>query len=156
MDNYDEKALAKAMRDVLDNDAYARFLGIEVIDLESKFCRARIRLRPELLNNYSSVHGGILYSLADIVAGTVACMSGVFSTTVEGNMNYLEPALKTEYVYCEAKRVRGGSHLVVVKVKLKNDSGRLIDDGSFTFYRTGRSVLNDTWTPDTVNDKKKQ
>ena len=67
-------------------------------------------------------------------------MSGKFCTTVEGSMNYLEPAVSREYIYCEAKRVRGGNHLIVVKVKIKNDDGTLVDDGSFTFYRSPKDV----------------
>lgn len=130
----------EVMTKVLLEDAFSRYLGIEVIDFEEKFIRARIPFKEELINNYGSLHGGALYSFADIIAGTVACMSGKFCTTVEGNMNYLEPAVSKEYLYCEAKRVRGGNHLVVVKVKIKNDSGKLVDDGSFTFYRSNNDL----------------
>lgn len=131
----------EVMTKVLLEDAFSRYLGIEVIDFEEKFIRARIPFKEELINNYGSLHGGALYSFADIIAGTVACMSGKFCTTVEGNMNYLEPAVSKEYLYCEAKRVRGGNHLVVVKVKIKNDSGKLVDDGSFTFYRSNNDLF---------------
>ena len=129
----------KVMTEVLLNDDFSRHLGIEILEFEEKYIRARIPFKKPLQNNYGSVHGGVLYSFADILAGTVACMSGKFCTTVEGSMNYLEPAKSREYIYCEAKRVRGGNHLVVVKVKIKNDDGTLLDDGSFTFYRS----LND-------------
>lgn len=128
------------MTRVLLEDEFSRFLGIEVIDFEENFIRARIPFKPVIINNYGSLHGGALYAFADIIAGTVACMSGRFCTTVEGNMNYLEPAVSRDYIFCEAKRVRGGNHLVVVKVKLKNDDGRLLDDGSFTFYRSNNDL----------------
>ncbi len=124
------------MTKVLLDDAFSRHLGIEIIEFEEKYIKARIPFRAEIINNYGSLHGGALYSFADILAGTVACMTGKFCTTVTGNMNYLEPAVSKEYIYCEAKRVRAGGHLVVVKVKIKNDSGKLLDDGSFTFFRS--------------------
>ena len=130
----------KVMTELLLNDEFSRHLGIEILEFEEKYIRARIPFKKPLLNNYGSVHGGDLYSFADILAGTVACMSGKFCTTVEGSMNYLEPAVSREYIYCEAKRVRGGNHLIVVKVKIKNDDGTLVDDGSFTFYRSPKDV----------------
>ncbi|MBR6308744.1 MAG: PaaI family thioesterase [Lachnospiraceae bacterium] len=130
----------KVMTELLLNDEFSRHLGIEILEFEEKYIRARIPFKKPLLNNYGSVHGGALYSFADILAGTVACMSGKFCTTVEGSMNYLEPAVSREYIYCEAKRVRGGNHLIVVKVKIKNDDGTLVDDGSFTFYRSPKDV----------------
>lgn len=133
--------LRDAMLKVLENDKFSCFLGLEVVEFEEKFIKARIPFREEVINCYGSTHGGVLYSLADIIAGTVACMTGKFVSTVEGNMNYLEPAVSKEYIYVEAKRVRSGGHLVVVKVKLKNDSGKLLDDGSFTFYRSDKDVL---------------
>lgn len=131
----------EVMTKVLLEDDFSKHLGIEILDFEEKFIRARVPFKKELINNYGSFHGGVLYSFADIVAGTVACMSGKFCTTLEGSMNYLEPAVSKDYIYCEAKRVRGGNHIIVVKVKLKNDEGRLLDDGSFTFYRSNNSLL---------------
>ena len=130
----------KIMTEVLLNDEFSRHLGIEVLEFEEKYIRARIPFKKNVLNNYGSVHGGVLYSFADIIAGALACSGGKFCTTVEGSMNYLEPAKSREYIYCEAKRVRGGNHLVVVKVKIKNDDGTLVDDGSFTFYRSQNDV----------------
>lgn len=137
-DNFEQNK--KIMTEVLLNDEFSKHLGIEIVDFEEKFIRARVPFKKELINNYGSFHGGALYSVADIIAGTVACMSGKFCTTVEGNMNYLEPAVAKEYLYVEAKKVRGGNHLIVVKVKIKNDSGKLVDDGSFTFYRSNRDL----------------
>lgn len=133
----------EVMTKVLLNDDFSKHLGIEILDFEEKFIRARVPFKKELINNYGSFHGGALYSFADILAGTVACMSGKFCTTVEGNMNYLEPAVSKDYLYCEAKRVRGGNHLIVVKVKIKNDAGKLVDDGSFTFYRSNKDLISE-------------
>lgn len=138
---YNFEAVRDKMLKILENDKYTQYLGIEIIDYEEKFIRARMPVRDELVNNFGSLHGGVLYSFADIVAGTVSCTCGTFSPTVEGHLNYLEPAISKEYVYCEAKRVRCGSHLCVVKIKIKNDEGKLLDDGSFTFYRTGSAVV---------------
>lgn len=140
MASFDE--LKAAMTKVLLEDEFSRYLGFEIVEFEEKYIKAKVPFDEKLRNNYGSFHGGVLYSLADILAGTVACMTGKFCTTVEGNMNYLEPAVSKEYIYCEAKRVRAGSHLVVVKVKIKNDSGKLLDDGSFTFYRSNNDVVS--------------
>ncbi len=129
------------MLEVLKNDAFTQLLGIEILEYEPKFIRARMPYRDPFINNFGGIHGGVLYSFADIMAGTVSCSQGKFSPTLEGNMNYLEPASNTEYIYCEAKRVRCGSHIVVVKVKIKDDRGKLLDDGSFTFYRSDNDVV---------------
>lgn len=137
------EAWIEKMREIVDNDPFAQILGIEILEFEPGFARARFPMKYETTNNFGSVHGGALYAVADIMAGAVSCAEGKFSPTVEGHMNYLEAAKDSQYLYCEAKKVRGGSHLVVVKVKIKNEAGRLVDDGSFTFYRSSNDVISD-------------
>ena len=86
-------------------------------------------------NPGGSMHGGCLYSLADTVAGTLAYFKGFDVTTVEGSMNFLEPAINTEYIYCTAKLKRRGKHLVTCDVEITNDAGKLLDCGIYTFFR---------------------
>lgn len=135
--------LKDKMTEVIDNDAFSQYLKLEIVEFEDKFIRARIPFEGDVINNYGSTHGGVLYSIADIMGGVVACMTGNFCTTVEGHMNYLEPARSDKYIYVEAKRVRNGQHLVVVKCKIKNDAGKLLDDASFTYFKSNKPVIED-------------
>lgn len=133
--------IEQIMRKMVSENAYMRFLGIEILDLKQEYALARMKYKKELTNPYGMLHGGSLYSLADIVAGTAACMSGHYVTTVTGNLNFMLPAEGTEYIYCEAIRLRMGKHLAVFGVKLKDDRNRLLDSGEFTFYVTEQEVL---------------
>ena len=133
----------QTMRKVLEENQYVRFLGIEIIDLREGYCLARMKNSKELLNPYGMFHGGSLYSLADIAAGTAACMSGHYVTTVSGMMNFLLPAERTEYVYCVAEKLRIGGHIAVFDVRLKDEEGNILDSGEFTFYITGHKVQTD-------------
>lgn len=129
------------MRKVVAENEYMRFLGIEILKLKEGYGLGRMKCKQELLNPYGMFHGGSLYSMADIVAGTVGCMSGYYVTTVSGSLNFLLPATDTEYVYCEAMQLRMGKHLAVFDVKIKNDEGMILDSGEFTFFVTEQKVL---------------
>lgn len=122
------------MLNMMKKNEYMQFLGIEMQELRKGYGLGKIPFRKGLENPYGMLHGGSLYSLADIVAGATACMNGYFVTTVNGNMNFMLPAVNTEYVYCEAKEVRQGEHLAVYDICLTADDGRILDNGSFTFY----------------------
>lgn len=139
----DEKyAQAKAvMEDILLKDNFSVHLGIEVLDVSEDRITARIPFKKELTNNYGSLHGGVVFSFADILAGTLACMGGKFASTAEGNMNYLRPAMAREYVYGEAVTLREGKHLVVVETRLTNEDGLLLDVGTFTFFKSEVDVV---------------
>lgn len=128
------------LRKMAAENEYMRFLGIEFLVLKKGYASARMKLKKELANPYGMLHGGSLYSLADIVAGTAACMEGRYVTTVNGSMNFMLPAKGTEYIYCEAVSLRQGKRLAVFEVKLKDDENRLLDSGEFTFYVTEQEV----------------
>lgn len=133
--------LEQAMRKIIDTNSYMRYLGVEMLKLTEGYGLGRMRYKEELLNPYGMLHGGSLYSLADIIAGVVACMGGHFVTTVSGNMNFLLPADHTEFVYCEAIQLRQGKHLAVFDVKIKDDENRVLDSGEFTFFLTEHEVI---------------
>lgn len=125
---------------IMEENEYIHCLGIEMQVLEEGYGKARMPYREALTNSYKMLHGGCLYSLADIVAGMVACMGGQYVMTVSGSMNFMAPAINTEYVYCEAKEVRRGENLAIFDVRITADDGRILDNGSFTFFRTGNKV----------------
>ena len=133
--------LEQAMRKIIDTNSYMRYLGVEMLKLTEGYGLGRMRYKEELLNPYGMLHGGSLYSLADIIAGAVACMGGHFVTTVSGNMNFLLPADHTEFVDCEAIQLRQGKHLAVFDVKIKDDENRVLDSGEFTFFLTEHEVI---------------
>ena len=133
--------LEQAMRKIIDTNSYMRYLGVEMLKLTEGYGLGRMRYKEDLLNPYGMLHGGSLYSLADIIAGAVACMGGHFVTTVSGNMNFLLPADHTEFVYCEAIQLRQGKHLAVFDVKIKDDENRVLDSGEFTFFLTEHEVI---------------
>lgn len=135
--NQIEGLLRKRMAD----NEYAGLLGLEILELRHEYARGRIPYKKELLNPYGFLHGGCLYSLADIIAGNAACMGGRFVTTVSGSMNYLEPAIGTSWVYCEARLLRSGRHLAVFEVKVLDEKDNLLDSGEFTYFYSGEEIL---------------
>ena len=130
----------EVLLNMMKENSYMRYLGIEMLEMEEGYGRARMPYKKELANPYGMFHGGCLYSMADIVSGTIASMKGYYVTTVNGSLDFLLPAIDTEYVYCEATELRQGRHLAVYEVKLTDDVGKLLDSGNFTFFVTEQKV----------------
>lgn len=141
MENEELIQLEKMMRETVEENLYMKYLGIELLEIREGYALARMKYKKELTNPYGMLHGGSLYSLADTVAGTAACMCGHYVTTVSGTMSFLLSAENTEYVYCEATVLRQGRHLSAFDVRIKNDDGQLLDSGEFTFYIMDKKVL---------------
>lgn len=133
--------MEQSIHKIVTENSYVQFLGIEFQELREGYGKARMRYKKELVNPYGIMHGGSLYSMADIVAGATACMHGYFVTTVSGTLNFLLPAEDTKYVYCEARELRQGKHLAVYDVRITDDDEKLLDSGEFNFFVTEHKVL---------------
>ena len=127
---------------VAANDLH-RFIGLEFMELTPTHSKARIKNTAALSNPYGSMHGGVLMSVADTVAGATACMNGRYASTVSANLNFLMPAEDTDYVYCECTTIKAGKHLIVLDVKITDDRDEIIDSGEFTYFAGKEPVVPD-------------
>lgn len=137
-----EERICRHMLDILHENEYVRFLGIEIEEISAGHCKGKMKVTKRIENPYGALHGGSLYSLADIIAGAAACTYGHYVVTVSGNMNFLLPAEGMEYVYCRADMVRQGKHLAVYDVKILDENEKILENASFTFYVTEKEVIS--------------
>lgn len=120
----------------IKENEFFNHLGIDFTDITDSTLTARIPFADSLKNPYGSLHGGVLYSVADIVCGSLACMCGKYCTTVSGNIDYLTPGIASEYLECRATLNRAGAHMVFVSCEIVSDTGACVATASFTFYKT--------------------
>lgn len=137
------QCLQKKMQQIVQNNQYMKDMNITLTAMQEGYACGEMRVTDNVLNPYHSVHGGALYSLADIISGIAACSHGRFASTVSGNMNYIRPAMDTDKIVCEAKEIRHGNRLAVYDVLLRDDKDELLETGTFTFYIMNRDVMED-------------
>ncbi len=138
-----DEAVRQTLLKFTQDNLYMRNLKIEILDIKQGFVKAKMLVTKEILNPYGSVHGGCLYSLADIVTGVAACTYGYYSSTINGSMDYILPAMNTEYIICESVQIRQGRHVALYEANLYDDKGQLIDKGRFSFYMMNRPVVSE-------------
>lgn len=99
-------------------------------------CRAEVcvALQPESMNLHGAVHGGLLYGLADCVAGIAARCDGNDYVTQSAHVNFLRNT-KQGTVYALAEIVRRGRHMVVIRVAIRDAQERLLADCAVDMMR---------------------
>lgn len=127
--------LIEKFTEMLQKSEYIRMHNIELLELSEDKALGRMPFEAKYCNPAGSMHGGCLYCLADTVAGTLAGVTGCDVATLEGSMNFLEPAINTEFIYCTAKVKRRGGRLVTCDVDITDDDGKLLDCGIYTFFK---------------------
>ena len=109
---------------------FSRFLGAETIRITHGQAEAILSVKPEHTNMYGIIHGGCLYTLADIAAGSAVASHGCKAVTATGEYLYLAPA-KTARVKAIAKTIKQGHHLAVTEVDLLSEDGIHIGRATF-------------------------
>ena len=117
-------------------DAYSKNLGIVFAEIKPGMAKAVMQLKKEVVNPIGSIHGGALFSLADIVAGVAVNANGVNVTTLDSNIQYLAPAFldRTKTLTAKATTKKAGKTIHVMEVDITDDNNTLIASSSFTFF----------------------
>ena len=119
----------------------AAYVGIVTTKIEEGYAEAELTLRPEHQNPVNVVHGGCLYTLADVVTGSAAASFGTQTVTVSGEYHYLAPAKNAHKINASAKCLKSGKSLLVFDVEVKADDDTVVGKGTFTSYRLKQEVI---------------
>ena len=115
-------------------------LGIKVTDIEVGWARAEMEYSSAHRNPNGSVHGGVIFSLADSVAGTAACTHGSMVTTSSGSIYFLHAAFRPKKLIAEAMELKAGRNLMVYDVKIKTDKGKLVAKAVMEYFNLNMPI----------------
>lgn len=123
------------MRTILNDIHFSQSLGIEIISIENGKGVAKLKIKDEFYNPIDSIHGGVLFTLADVITGDLANSYGKVATTLSSNFNYLSPALRpTVELTAIATEIKRGKTISVIEVEVKDEQDKKIAYGTFTYY----------------------
>ena len=134
--NMEDPGIAFAMDQAAKN-SYMIFNGIEVEQLTVDHCIVSMKLRDEQKNPHGTAHGGVLYTIADTVAGLLSRADGRQYMTLDGEIHYLRAASSGK-IYGEGIIVRRGRTTVVMDVSIKDEVGKELCRTTITMFCIGR------------------
>jgi acyl-CoA thioesterase len=94
---------------MLAGDRASAALGIEVVDHGPGWARARMTVRPDMVNGHDLAHGGLVFALAD-TAFACACNGwGAVTVAAGADITFVRPARGGDLLEAEARvRSRNG------------------------------------------------
>lgn len=88
------------------NDPYAQSLGIQLTKFEAGFAEAMLEVQGHMVNAYGTVHGAIIYALADH-AFSVACNAyGKTSLGLSTTIQFMESAKPGDTIVARATEIK--------------------------------------------------
>ena len=100
---------------------------IEITDVDEGWAKCRLEIHPDTMNLWGFPHGGALFSLVDVAAGTAAfTLRQDLCVTVQSNVEFLAPAPTTGSIWGEGKVLRCGRKLCFCQADLCDEAGSLL------------------------------
>jgi acyl-CoA thioesterase len=127
---------------MLKEDAFSQLLGLEVDAVGAGYCRLHFVVRPDMLNGFGALHGGVTFSAAD-TAFAFACNShGRQSVGLTVTIDYLEAGRAGDVLTVEASEVSLKHKVGVYQVRVVNQQGLTLALFKGTAYRTSHEILS--------------
>ncbi len=131
----------QVLQKMLEKDAFSLWLGLVVDEITEGGCRLHFTVKPDMLNGFSTIHGGVLFAAADS-AFAFACNShGRLAVALDVSITFTKPAFLNDVLFVEAKEVHLSHKTSVYDVKITNEKGELIAVFKGTAYRTSEELV---------------
>lgn len=115
------------------SNPFMDFCGIEAVRAEHDDCEVKMTITATDKNPHGFVHGGLLFTLADCVAGLTARSDGRNYVTQSAHINFIKN-LTEGTIHAYGTTLSRGRTIVVIRVQIKSEDGRLLADGTVDMF----------------------
>ncbi len=117
-----------------ENDRFAKHSGIEVLEVSEGKAKAKMEIGEKHLNGVGLVHGGAIFTLADLAFAVASNSHGTAALAINVSIAYLKATTKGT-LFAEAEEVSRNPKLATYAVRVTNEDDELIALFQGTVYR---------------------
>lgn len=125
---------------MLNNDAYSRWLGIEVLEVFEGKCVLKLQVNESMLNGFYISHGGITYALSDSALAFAANSYGQKCVSIETSISHLRPTKNGDILTATAIEKHRGKTNGIYEVVVVNQEEKLV-----SLFKGIVSISQETW-----------
>ena len=85
---------------MINNDAFSKWLGINIIQLEKGYCKLQMKILQDMTNGFDIAHGGICYSLADSALAFASNSHGKMALSIETSISHTKKVNINDTLTC--------------------------------------------------------
>lgn len=127
----------KMMRD----DLFSQWLGISVLDIKEGYSKITLTVRPEMINGFGIVHGGVAFSMADSCFAFACNNRNVLSVALDTSINFTKPVHVGDVLTAEAKELHNGKSTGLYHITITNQNNHIVALFKGTCFRTNKNLI---------------
>ncbi len=143
MINDKDKLANDVVAHMMENDAFSKWLGIEVLEIKEGYSRISMLVRKEMANGFGIIHGGIPFSLADSALAFACNNRNVLSVALDTSINFIKPVHIGDELVAEAKELHNGSSTGLYQIQITNQKNHIVAVFKGLCYRTDKKLVSD-------------
>lgn len=114
--------------------------GMKLVDVRERYSKVELTIDENSMNYMGSMHGGLLYTMADVAAGTAVVYCGKQGVTLSAHTEYIKPALSGK-VIAEGKVISSGRTIKRCEVEMHSENGTMYAKSYITMFITNKDVI---------------
>ncbi len=131
----------KVVDTMMEKDLFSTWLGIEVLDVAEGYSKIKMKVRPEMINGFGIVHGGVTFSLADSAFAFACNNRNILSVALDASVNFLQSVHVGDELTAEAKEEHNGRSTGLYHVHVTNQDGKKVAIFKGLCHRTGKLLI---------------
>jgi acyl-CoA thioesterase len=140
----EQAAAERIVGAMMANDAFSRWLGIELADVRPSAATVRMKVREDMVNGFGMCHGGIAFSLADSALAFASNTHGRVTVSIENTITYPKGILPGDTLTAIAEEESASNRLAFYRVTVRRADQEIVALFRGTVYRTKRPFFTDS------------
>jgi acyl-CoA thioesterase len=132
---------AAVVAHMMEHDLFSRWLGITVLEIAAGYSKIQMTVRPEMINGFGIVHGGIAFSLADSAFAFACNNRNNLSVALDTGINFIKPVHVDDVLIAEAKEMHNGRTTGLYHITITNQKDHIVALFKGTCFRTGKPLV---------------
>ncbi|PZR25773.1 MAG: hydroxyphenylacetyl-CoA thioesterase PaaI [Citrobacter freundii] len=126
---------------MMKDDLFSQWLGISVIEVREGYSKIKMMVRPEMINGFGIVHGGVAFSLGDSAFAFACNNRNNLSVALDTSINFTKPVHVGDELIAEAKEIHNGKSTGLYHITITNQRDHVVAMFKGTCFRTGKPLI---------------
>jgi acyl-CoA thioesterase len=126
---------------MMKHDLFSQWLGIEVLEVNEGYSKIKMTVRPEMINGFGIVHGGIAFSLADSAFAFACNNRNNLSVALDTSINFTKPVHVGDILTASAKELHNGKSTGLYQITITNQNDHIVALFKGTCFRTAKPLI---------------
>ncbi len=137
MSELDQKDLQAMLEKVNIKDAFAKSIGMRVVELSPGYAKALMTVTDGHVNLFRMAHGGAIFSVADHACEAAGNSFGEPAVAIQNNIHFLSPGKPSDRLEATARVVHRTRRIGLVEAVVRNQRREILAQCHQVIYFRG-------------------